>query len=102
MGNVQIFYHNEIYFVIRFEARSNKDKMLFEGAFKIANRPIIVKKWVAEFCFVKKVLKKIPLWVRLPKLPLTCWSGDYLRRLAVLVVFLGNLFVHLTKEDLLC
>lgn len=78
---IEVFYHNEGYFVIRFEDRKDKDKMLFEGPYMIANRPIIVKDWVAGFCFEKEVLREIPLWVRLPKLPLNCWSGDSLSRI---------------------
>lgn len=53
--------------------------MLFEGPYMIASRPIIIKDWVADFCFENEVLKA--LWVRLPKLPLNCWSGDFLSRI---------------------
>lgn len=44
----------------------------------IASRPTIVKEWTADFCFENKVLKEIPLWIGLPKLPLICWSEDSL------------------------
>lgn len=52
--------------------------MLYEGPYSIASRPIIVKECVANFCFEKKVLKEVPLWIKLPNLLLTCWSGDSL------------------------
>lgn len=48
---------------------------------------MIVKEWVSDFCFEKEVLKEISLWVRLPNLPLTCWSNDLLRRIGSV---LGN------------
>lgn len=56
-----------------------------DGPFMIANRPIVVKDWVANFCFEKEVLKEIPLWIRLPKLPLTCWSGDSLSHICSVI-----------------
>lgn len=43
LGNAEIFYHNEGYFMVRIEVQFEKDKMLFDGPFTIANRPIIVK-----------------------------------------------------------
>lgn len=36
---------------------------------------------MADFCFEKEVSKEVLLWVRLPKLPLTYWSGDSLSRI---------------------
>lgn len=55
--------------------------MLEDGPLMIANRPIIIKDWVADFSFEKEVLKEVLLWIRLPKLlPLSCWSVDSLRR----------------------
>lgn len=70
LGNFEIFYHNEGYFMIRFELKDEKDKMLFKGPYTIANRPIIVKEWMTDFCFEKEVLREVPLWIRLPRLPL--------------------------------
>lgn len=71
--------------MVRFESPADKDRLLCEGPYTIASRPIIVKEWVADFCFEKEVLKKIPLWIRLPNLPLTCWSGDSLSRIASVI-----------------
>lgn len=40
-----------------------------------------MKPWTTKFNFHDEVLKVIPLWVRLPHLPLRCWSGDSLSRI---------------------
>lgn len=85
VGWFDIFYHNEGYFIIRFEHGVDRDKLLFEGLYMIASRPTIVNEWVAGFCFEKEVLKEIPLWIRLPKLPLSCWSDDYLSRIGSVI-----------------
>lgn len=78
VGRFEIFYHNEGYFVVRFEKGADKDRMLYEGPFMMASRPIIIKERVANFCFKEEVLKEIPLRVRLSKLPLHFWGGDSL------------------------
>lgn len=85
MGKFEIFYHNEGYFVIRFKLQHDKDKLLGDGPLMIANRPIVVKDWVANFCFEKEVLKEVPLWIRLPKLPLSCWSEDSLSQIGSVI-----------------
>lgn len=71
--------------MIKFELIADKDKMIFEGPYMIGSRPIIVKEWTSDFSFEKEVLREVPLWVRLPKLPLTCWSGDSLSRIGSVI-----------------
>nr|XP_016448972.1 PREDICTED: uncharacterized protein LOC107774043 [Nicotiana tabacum] len=45
------------------------------------SKPVVVKMWNAAFDFANEVLKTIPLWIQLPKLPLNCWEDDSLRRI---------------------
>lgn len=78
LGQMEVFYHNEGFFLVCFKDKKDKEKLLYEGPYTIASRPVIVKEWSADFCFEKEVLKEIPLWIRLPNLPLTCWSPDSL------------------------
>lgn len=80
-GSFEMFYHNEGYFVIRFEAHTNKEKMPFEGPYMIASQPVIVKEWMTDLYFEREILKEVPLWVKLPNLPLTCWSSNSLSRI---------------------
>lgn len=51
----------------------------------IASRPVIVKDWRADFCLKDEVLREMPLWVRLPNMPLNCWSTDSLSRIGSVV-----------------
>ncbi|XP_075095239.1 uncharacterized protein LOC142173532 [Nicotiana tabacum] len=44
------------------------------------SKPIVVKMWNAAFDFSNEVLKTIPLWIQLPKLPLNYWEDDSLSR----------------------
>lgn len=54
---VDILYHNDGYFVIKCGSRMGKEKLLFEGPYMIASRPIIVKEWRADLCLKDEVLK---------------------------------------------
>lgn len=85
LGEFEIYYHNEGYFLVRFELSSDKDRMVYEGPYMLSSRPIIVKSWVADFSLEKEVLREVPLWVRLPKLPLNFWSGDSLSRIGSVI-----------------
>lgn len=76
-----IYLHEEGYFIIRFESVIERDRILSSGPYSIANRPTILKPWSAVFCFKEEVLRDIPLWIKLPKLPLNCWGIDSLSRI---------------------
>lgn len=82
---VDVLYHNDGYFLIKFASMVEKNRLLFEGPYMLANRPVIVKEWKADFCLEKEILKEIPLWIRLPNLPLNCWSGDSLSRIGSVI-----------------
>lgn len=43
--------------------------------------PMIVKKWNRDFEFKEEILRVIPVWVRLPNLPLHCWGEEALSRI---------------------
>lgn len=68
----KIFYHNDGYFVVRFNCVENTDEVLYSGPYTINNKPIIVKLWSANFDFQAEVLQTVPIWVKLPNLPFSC------------------------------
>ncbi|XP_009798363.1 uncharacterized protein [Nicotiana sylvestris] len=76
-----IFYHNEGYFVIKFNNMEDRDAILYSRPHTIGNKPIITKIWTPEFNFKDEILKTILLWVTLPNLPSNCWSADSLSRI---------------------
>ncbi|KAK4731720.1 hypothetical protein R3W88_024708 [Solanum pinnatisectum] len=43
--------------------------------------PIIMKLWTDDFDFHAEILQTIPIWVRLPNLPLNSWGMDSLSRI---------------------
>lgn len=44
-------------------------------------RPVIMKPWVLEFNFKEQIITTIPLWIKLPNLPLICWNSVVLSKI---------------------
>ncbi|XP_019259894.1 PREDICTED: uncharacterized protein LOC109237950 [Nicotiana attenuata] len=80
-ANPKVYYHNEGFFLVKFGSIEDRDEVLFSGPHTMNNRLVIVKIWEAGFDFNKEVLRTIPLWIRMPNLPLNCWSMDSLSRI---------------------
>ncbi|XP_075083460.1 uncharacterized protein LOC142167200 [Nicotiana tabacum] len=74
----KIYLHNEGYFIVKFTCKEDQNEVLFSGPYTINNKPIITKTWTPNFNFDEEVLKIIPLWIKLPNLPLNCWSMNSL------------------------
>ncbi|KAG5580205.1 hypothetical protein H5410_050832 [Solanum commersonii] len=69
-----ILYHVDGYFFVRFVNEEEGDMALCSGPHNLLRRPIIMKPWVPEFNFNEDILTTIPLWIKLPTLPLNCWN----------------------------
>lgn len=81
----KIFKHEKGYFVVKLESRGERDAILCVGPHLFYGKPIIVKQWDPSFNFHNEVLRIIPLWVKLPNLPLHYWSGDSFSRIGSLL-----------------
>ncbi|KAK6773868.1 hypothetical protein RDI58_029107 [Solanum bulbocastanum] len=58
----KVYYHNDGYFLVRFDNMDDKNEVLYSEPHFLNNRPIIVKVWSPEFDFNKEVLQTIPIW----------------------------------------
>lgn len=81
----EIFKHDDGFFILKFASQSDRNLVIANGPYSYNSRPVILKPWHAEYSFKDEVLRTMPLWVRLPNLPLHCWSADSLSRIASLV-----------------
>ncbi|OIT00302.1 persulfide dioxygenase ethe1 -like, mitochondrial [Nicotiana attenuata] len=77
----KVFYHNDGYFVVRFNCMEDRDEVLYSGPYTISNKPIIIKPWTTGFDFQAEVLQTVPIWAKFPNLPLSCWGMDSLSRI---------------------
>ncbi|XP_021754907.1 uncharacterized protein LOC110720205 [Chenopodium quinoa] len=77
-----IFLHDDGYFLVHFHSIEDRDLVLAGGPYTFLNKPVIIKPWSTGFNFYEEILKVIPLWIKLPNLPLNFWSADSLIRIA--------------------
>ncbi|XP_048501322.1 uncharacterized protein LOC125497704 [Beta vulgaris subsp. vulgaris] len=77
----KVFKHDEGYYVIKLEAREDRDAILYSGPHLFFGKAMIVKQWTVNFNFHSEVLMVIPIWIKLPNLPLNCWSPKSLSRI---------------------
>ncbi|KAH0749146.1 hypothetical protein KY290_028378 [Solanum tuberosum] len=76
-----VLYHSDGYFVVRFANEEERDKVLCAGPHYFLKRPVIMKPWLPEFNFKKEILTTIPIWIKLPNLPLNCWNSVVLSKI---------------------
>lgn len=76
-----ILYHGDGYCAIRFANKEDRDKILCLRPYHIMRRPVIIKPWTSDFNFKEEILTTIPLWVKLPNLPLNCWNTVVLSKI---------------------
>ncbi|XP_070016006.1 uncharacterized protein [Nicotiana sylvestris] len=61
---------------------NDMNEILYSGPYTMNKKPLILKPWTVNFDFTKEFLIEIPLWVKLPNLPMSCWGGQSLSRIA--------------------
>lgn len=71
--------------MIKLDSSKDRDMVLYVGPHLFYGKPMIVKQWTSSFNFYKEVLKIISIWVKLPNVPLNCWSKDSLSRIGNLL-----------------
>ncbi|XP_070036263.1 uncharacterized protein [Nicotiana tomentosiformis] len=81
----ELFYHDEGYYIIKFQTAADAREILYAGPCSIANKPIILKSWTPNFNFTKEFPTVMPLWVKFPKLPMSCWGVGSLSRIASVI-----------------
>ncbi|XP_074283310.1 uncharacterized protein LOC141607861 [Silene latifolia] len=71
-------------FLVRFNTKAAKDRVLQQGHYLFDNKPLIVRPWSPDVELNKDDVKEVPVWVRLEHLPLKFW-GKCLPRIAGLL-----------------
>ncbi|KAG4969263.1 hypothetical protein JHK82_034972 [Glycine max] len=76
-----MLYHDDGYFLLRFMNREDKETVMMRGPYTIRNMPIILKEWTPDFNLSKDLEKTMPIWVKLPQLPLCLWGLKSLNKI---------------------
>lgn len=61
--------------VFQFQSTNDMNEILYSGPYTINNKPMILKPWTVDFDFNSEFLTEIPLWVKLPNLPMSYVVG---------------------------
>ncbi|XP_058723186.1 uncharacterized protein LOC131594992 [Vicia villosa] len=76
-----IYYHDTGYFLLRFHSYDDRDTILASGPYSIYNSPMVLKEWVAYFDIKRDMMRTLPIWVKLPNLPLSLWGPKSLSKI---------------------
>ncbi|KAG5034515.1 hypothetical protein JHK87_009425 [Glycine soja] len=77
----EMYYHDDGYFIMRFNSHDDMDVVLMKGPYTIRNVPLLLKEWKPDFNLQRDMLRTLPLWVKLPKLPLHLWGVKSLNKI---------------------
>ncbi|KAK1285490.1 hypothetical protein QJS10_CPB20g00704 [Acorus calamus] len=74
------------------------------GPWTMDHHPFILRKWTPQVRMENERLSSIPIWIRLPNLPLHLWEEDCLSYIGGLlgVPLLGGRLPQTSKPSLLC
>jgi hypothetical protein len=76
-----MYYNEEGYFIMRFHSYADRDKVFMNGPYTIRNMPMLLREWKPNFNLKNDMLRTIPIWVKLPQLPLYLWGVKSLSKI---------------------
>lgn len=76
-----IYPHEDGYFLLKFQNEIEARNIVCSGPYFMGRALMIVKSWTTKFDFYEEVLSVIPVWFRLPKLPLHYWGEESLSQI---------------------
>jgi hypothetical protein len=82
LGDVGDFSVENGMFIFRFFDENICDEVLEAKLWYVANKPLILRKWIPGMQVLKLTLSSIPIWVKLLHLPMEFWSSMCLSHVA--------------------
>ncbi|XP_058762100.1 uncharacterized protein LOC131635497 [Vicia villosa] len=76
-----MFYNDEGYFILKFKNGDDRDEVLMKGPYTFQNKLMILLEWRHDFTMAKDMLRSIPIWIKLPGLPLPMWGAQSLGKI---------------------
>lgn len=78
----ELYYHDEGYFIIRFQTGKDLHDVMKQGPYTIYGMPMFLKPWTKDFVLKDDLMRVMPIWVQLPRLPLFLWGEKSLGKIA--------------------
>lgn len=69
------------YFLFEFSAKEDKDLIFRNGPYFMDPQGLYLNKWTPDFDPAVDVPTAVPVWVRLPNLPVHCWNWHSLKHI---------------------
>ncbi|XP_058734017.1 uncharacterized protein LOC131605709 [Vicia villosa] len=76
-----MYYNDEGFFILRFRSFSDRDDVLMKGPYTIRNMPVLIREWNPDFKLKDDFLRTLPIWIKLPQLPLYLWGERSLNKI---------------------
>jgi len=91
-ANCQLLLCSKGFFVVQFESMDDYQKVFLQGPWFWGRAGLFITPWFPEFDANTMTVTKMPVWVRLPNLPLPYWHHQVLEDI-------GNLLGSYIKSD---
>ncbi|XP_058757392.1 uncharacterized protein LOC131630645 [Vicia villosa] len=76
-----MYFNEEGYFILRFNSFSDRDDVMMKGPYTIRNMPVLLREWNPDFKLKEDFLRTLPLWIKLPQLPIYLWGETSLNKI---------------------
>ncbi|XP_058746634.1 uncharacterized protein LOC131619563 [Vicia villosa] len=76
-----MFYNDEGYFILHFHSYDDKELVFMKGPYTIRNMLMLLRDWSPDFDLKRDMLRTLPIWVKLPHLPLYLWGKKSLSKI---------------------
>ncbi|XP_058726185.1 uncharacterized protein LOC131597508 [Vicia villosa] len=82
-----LYYNDDGYFILRFHSHDDMDAVLMKGPYTLRNVPLLLQEWRPDFNLKRDMLRTLPIWVKLPQLPMCLWGEKILSKIGIAIGF---------------
>lgn len=79
--SVTSYFLGREYFLFEFTSKEDKDLIFRNGPYFMGPQGLYLNKWTPDFDPAEDVPSAVPVWVRMPNLPLHCWNWTLMKHI---------------------
>jgi hypothetical protein len=80
-GQLSTTFCGKGFYVFLFENKADRDLIFRNGLYFMGTRGMYLNKWTPDFSPENDIPSVVPVWVRLPFLPLHCWNDETIKNI---------------------
>jgi hypothetical protein len=80
-GQLSTAFCGKGFYVFLFENKADRDLIFRSGPYFMGTRGMYLNKWTPDFSPENDIPSAVPVWVRLPFLPLHCWNDETIKNI---------------------